>query len=274
MNIAELAGGGLAAPTQASPRREPQGTGGWPLSRWLMLIALVFVAHVALIFAFGERKPAAPRAVTNVPELKLTTNSDEWLALNDPTLFAQPNLAGFAGPAWLEPPHVEFHRQEWTEQPRPLSLPVTELGGTFNQFMQTNHFAASQFELKPPAKFIAPVALVEPDLAKTSTVRVEGGLTQRRLLTPMNLPSWPYADVIAPSKVQVLVNEAGNVVSAVLLPSDNSLEALSHYNAADQRALELARAARFTPSPGLTIGRFIFDWHTIAPPATNAPAGS
>jgi hypothetical protein len=140
--------------------------------------------------------------------------------------------------------------------------------------MQTNRFVASQFELKPPTKFIAPVALVEPDLAKTSTLRIEGSLTQRRLLTPMNLPSWPYADVIAPSKVQALVNEAGNVVSAILLPSDNSLEALSHYGAADHRALELARAARFAPSPGLTIGRFVFDWHTVAPPVTNAPTGS
>jgi hypothetical protein len=267
MNIASAR---LNPPVETKPRAK----GLWPLSRWLMLIALVFVAHVALIFAFGERKPATPRTVTNLPELKLATSSAEWLALNDPTLFAQPNLAGFAGPAWLEPPHVEFHRQEWTEQPRPLSLPVTELGGTFSQFMQTNRFVASQFELKPPTKFITPVALVEPDLAKASTLRVEGDLARRRLLTPMNLPSWPYADVIAPSKVQVLVNEAGNVVSAILLPSDNSLEALSHYDTADHRALELARASRFAPSPGLTIGRFIFDWHTVAPPVTNAPTGS
>jgi TonB family protein len=187
--------------------------------------------------------------------------------LNDPTLFAQPNLAGFAGPAWLEPPHVEFHRQEWTEPPRPLPLPVTELGGTFSQFMQTNRFVASQFELKPPTKFIAPIAPVEPALAKTSTLRIEGGLTRQRLLTPISLQSWPDDDVLAPSVVQTLVDAKGNVVSVALLSS-------SGLDAANQRALELVRAARFAPSPGLTIGRFVFDWHTVAPPVTNAPAGS
>jgi TonB family protein len=260
MNTAEPAGGGLATP-------KLQCEGGWLLSRWLMLVALVFVAHVALIVAFGERKPAAPRAVTNIPELKLATSSAEWLALNDPTLFAQPNLAGFAGPAWLEPPHMEFHRQEWTESPRWLPLPVTELGGTFSQFMLTNRFVASQFELKPPTEFIAPVTLIEPDLAKTSTLRIEGGLTQRRLLTPISLQSWPDDDVLAPSVVQALVDAKGNVISVVLLSS-------SGLEAANQRALELIRAARFAPSPGLTIGRFVFNWHTVAPPVTNTPAGS
>ena len=268
---AESAGGGPAAPTQAAPeappRREPQGKGPWSLSRWLMLIALVFVAHLALIFTFGERKPAAPHAVTNTPELKLATSSEEWLALNDPTLFAQPNLAGFAGPAWLEPPHVEFHRQEWTEPPRWLGLPVAELGDTFSQFMLTNRFVTSQFELKPPTRFIAPVVPVEPALAKASMMHIEGDLTRRRLLTPISLQSWPDDDVLAPSVVQALVDAKGNVVSVVLLSS-------SGLDAANQRALELVRAARFAPSPGLTIGRFVFDWHTIAPPATNAPAGS
>ena len=232
-----------------------------------MLVTLVFVAHLALIFAFGERKPPAPRTVTNVPELKLATSSAEWLALNDPTLFAQPNLAGFTGPAWLQPPHVEFHRQEWTEQPRWLELPAAELGNTFSQFMQTNRFVNFQFELKPPVKFIAPVALVEPDLAKTSTLRIEGDLTQRRLLTPISLQSWPNDDVLEPSTVQALVDAKGNVISVVLLSS-------SGLDVANQRALELVRAARFEPSPDLTIGRFIFDWHTVALPVTNTPAGS
>jgi hypothetical protein len=72
--------------------------------------------------------------------------------------------------------------------------------------------------------------------------------------------------------VQVLVNGTGEVVSAVLLLSDNPGEV--HDADADQRALELARAARFAPAPGLTIGKLIFDWCTVAPVATNAPDGS
>jgi hypothetical protein len=57
-----------------------------------------------------------------------------------------------------------------------------------------------------------------------------------------------------------------------LLPPDSGFAPADQYDQADQRALELARAMRFIPSPRLTIGRMIFNWHTVPPPATNAPA--
>ena len=251
---------------------ETRRRGSWPLSRWLLLIALVLVAHVVLIFTFGARKPIQPRAVTNVPELELAGGSGEWLTLNDPTLFALPNREGFAGPAWLEPPHLKFHWQEWTnEPPRWLQLPTGELGASFSQFMQTNRFATFRFELKPPPQFTTPRIPLEPAFAEASDLRIEGDLARRPLLTSMKLPSWPYADIIAPSRVQVLVNAAGDVVSAVLLALDNSGEVGDAD--ADQYALNLARTARFAPASGLTVGQLIFDWHTIAPVATNTPAG-
>ncbi len=86
-----------------------------------------------------------------------------------------------------------------------------------------------------------------------------------------SVPSLPYNDVIPPSQVQVLVDAAGKVVSAVLLPPDNLLESAGHYDAADRRALELARAARFAPAPRLTFGRLIFNWHTVPVTSTNEP---
>ena len=202
----------------SSGETKPRGKGSWPLSRWLLLIVLVLAVHVVLIYVFGARKPAAPRAVTNAPQLALAAGSSEWLLLNDPTLFALPSREGFAGPAWLEPPPLIVHHKDWTEPPRWLQIPAEELGGVFSQFMQTNRFAAFHFELKPPPRFTVPSVPLEPKLAETSTLRIEGDLARRQLLTPMKLPSWPYTDVIAPSKVQVLVDAAGNVVSAVLLP--------------------------------------------------------
>jgi len=252
---------------------EPRGA-GWPFSRWLMLIALVFALHVALLFAFGSRKEVVSRAVNNAPALKLVGGSGELLALNDPTLFALPRPGDFVTAMWSQAPGVEPPSFRWTEPPRWLPLSADNLMSAFNRFMQTNPVAAFAVQLKPPVRLSTLARPIEPVLAQVSTMRVEGDLTQRRLLTPMDLPSWPYPDVIAPSKVQLLVDEAGNVVSAVLLPSDNSLEALSHYDAADQRALELARAARFAPAPRLTIGRMIFTWRTVPPPATNSPAAS
>jgi hypothetical protein len=97
-------------------------------------------------------------------------------------------------------------------------------------------------------------------------------LTQRKLLTIRDLPSWPLTDVIAPSKVQVLVDAAGVVVSAVLLPPDNRAGSAAQYDPANQRALDIARDAQFAPASRLTVGQMNFNWRTVTSPATNAPA--
>jgi hypothetical protein len=218
-----------------------------------------------------------PRSVTDAPTLRLAAGSDGLLALNDPTLFALPRPGDFVTAIWSQAPVVKRPSSRSPEAPRWLPLSAEGLMTVFNHFMQTNLIPGLPLQLKPLVKLSTPSQPIEPALPQVSTVRVEGDLTQRRLLTPltqMDLPSWPVADVIAPSKVQLLVNAAGEVVSASVLPSDNNLETLSHYDAADQRALELVRAARFAPAPHLTIGQMIFTWHTVPPPATNSPAAS
>jgi hypothetical protein len=253
---------------------EPKPSERWSHQRWLALVALIFAAHIALIFLFGEKKQVAARAVVNAPTLKLANDSDELLALNEPALFALPNPKDFASAVWLKMPDVKQPSFRWTEPPRWLPLPAENLGATFQEFMQTNFFAAYQFHFKPQPELSEPVLPVQPALAQNSTLQIEGALAQQRLLNEINLPSLPYNDVIAPSKVQMLVDGAGNVVSAVLLPSENSLEALSHYDVADQHALEIARTMRFEPAPRLTFGKLIFNWHTVPLATTNSPAAS
>jgi TonB family protein len=232
----------------------------------LTFVALVFAAHVLLLFVFGGRKQIVPRAVANVPTLNLTDNSSQWLALNDPTLFALPHQKDFASAGWLPVPVTNSPPFRWPESPRWLPLSANELGLAFSQFMQTNRFAGFQPGFKPPVKFSTPALPVEPALAQASTLQIPGDLA-RRLPAAIHLPSWPYADVLAPSVVQAVVDAAGNVVSTVLLSP-------SGFDAADQYALDFARAARFTPAARLTIGRMIFNWHTVPPPATNPPAAS
>jgi hypothetical protein len=266
-----LAGTTRAAP-ETPPRREPQGKGLWTRGRWLTLIALVFAAHVALLFVFGGRKQIVPRAVINVPTLELADDSSEWLALNDPTLFALPHQKDFASAIGLQTAALTQPSFRWTEPLRWLPLSADELGLAFNQFMQTNHFASFELQLEPPLKLSAPGLPIEPALAQNSTLRVEGELAQRQLPSQINLTNWPYANVIAPSVVQVLVDAAGNVVSIVLLPPDSGFAAADQYEKADQRALELARAARFAPSSRLTVGRMIFNWHTVPMINTNEPS--
>ena len=263
--VANTPAPGLAGP---KPDRE-----GWSRRKWLAVIAIIFAAHVAIIFALGEKKHVVPRAVTNVPSLKLADNSSEMLALDDPTLFALPHLEGFAGPALHNQTRIQVHRQDWTEPPRWLPLSAEKLGATFQQFMQTNHFGGYTNDLKSQPKLSAPPP-VEPVFAQNSTLQIIGGLARRGLLDKISLPSLQYNDVITPSVVQVLVDEAGNVVSAVLLPSENSAEAAGRAAIGDTTALQIALKLRFAPSPQRTLGRLIFNWRTVPLPATNAPAAS
>jgi hypothetical protein len=241
----------------------------WTSARWLTVIALVFATHIALIFLFGEKKEIVPRAATYVPTLTVANNSDELLALNDPTLFALPQQRDFASASWLNISPMKPPKFSWTEPPQPLKLPsANSLGMAFGQFMQTNFFASQPLDFRPAVELSTPTLPVETAPAQNSTMQIESELAQRQLPSEISLTNWPYADVIAPSKVQVLVDAAGNVVSTVLLPPDNGFTAADYYAAADQRALELARALRFAPSSSTTFGRIIFNWHTVPPTAS------
>jgi hypothetical protein len=260
-------------PTVGFADPKPNGE-GWSRTKWLTLIALIFAAHVVFIFAFGKKGEIISRAVVHVPALKLANDSDKLLALNDPTLFALPHERDFASAVWLKMPDAKQPPFRWTEPPRWLPLSDKNLGAAFQQFMQTNYFAGYQLDFRPPLQLSEPILPVETALAQNSTLQIEGKLAQRKLLATPDLPSLPYDDVIAPSIVQALVDAAGNVVSAVLLPPENSLEAASHYDVADQRALEIARSLRFDPAAQLTFGKIIFNWHTVPSAATNAPAAT
>jgi hypothetical protein len=245
---------------------------GWSGTRWLAVILLALAAHVGFILTFGENKPAAPRAVTNVPTLRLAHATDELVALNDPTLFARPQHLDFAATAGLNLPGVKPPSFRWTEPPRWLPLAADGLGATFGEFLQTNLFLGHLLDFKPAQELSRPGLPFEPALAQHSTMQIMGELARRELPSEISLTNWAYPDVLAPCMVQVLVDAAGNVVSAVVLPSENGLAADGHYETADQRALEVARALRFKPASQTTVGQIIFKWHTVpVVPATASP---
>jgi len=264
---------GLPGPKPPGENRPagPERGEGWSRRRWLLLIALVFAAQLAVIFELGEKQFPPPRAVENVPHLTLADNSSELLALDDPTLFVLPHTNDFTSVVWLKTYTNRAPDFRWPEPPGELLSPAGEnLGAVFARFMQTNVFAQFSSDFKPPAKLSEPVLPLPPMFADASTLQITGDLAQRKLLTPENLPSWPSPDAIAPSKVQVLADAAGAVVSAVLFPPENRDAVQS--DPANRRALELARATRFAPSSGLTVGQLIFNWRTVPPTATNSPA--
>ncbi|MDD5140092.1 MAG: TonB family protein [Verrucomicrobiales bacterium] len=256
-NLLGLAG---SRPPGESWPAGPKRSEGWSRKRWLVVIALVFAAHVALVFLFGGKKQIVPRAVANIPTLSLADDSDELLALNDPTLFALPHRRDFAAAVWLKMPDVKPPSFRYTESPRLLPFSADKLGAAFVRLMQADFSASPPLDFKPALALSTPSLPVEPVLAQNSTMQVEGELAQRQLPAQISLTNWPFADVLQPCVVQVLVDAAGNVISTVVLTP-------SGYDDADQRALAIARSLRFTPSTGLTIGRITFNWHTV-PPAT------
>ena len=269
----------------------------WTRAHWLAAIAIVFALHVTLVFIFGSHKPVAPKPVRNAPSLALTGESaDDLLGLNNATLFALPDRDGFSGLMWT-PMLLPFHLRDWTEDPHWLadtnSLPANELGAAFSRFVQTNHFAKASFAFNQSPPLVVPIIDSQSILAQGSTLQVEGEIAHRPWLNPVPLPSWPGSDVIAPSAVQVLVDAAGNVVSATLLPPVNSWEPSAVRDTvepsaardldADARAVEIARNARFAPlSPHagslgsqplthLAVGQLVFNWQSVPLVATNGP---
>jgi hypothetical protein len=248
----------------------------WSAGRWWTAIAVMFGLHVLLVFWLEDRLPTVPRKLGAAPAFRFSDNRmGEWLAIQDPTLFALPHRLGFSGEAWLKVRSPQFPPADWSEPARCLALDVQELGIPFGKFVLTN----------APASFPI-IATLQPGLANpgdfsiappptSSRLRIEGDLARRHLRLLLPLPSWTNTDLLANSIVQLLVDAQGNTVSAVLLPPRSGKEQ------ADQRALELAKAARFEPvdagesgfknaSAGLSIGRMVFEWQTVPEPSNNA----
>ena len=250
----------------------------WSRRRWWTAIAVVFALHVGLIFAFSDRKPAGPPRPVKIARLRLVAEGGELLALGDPTLFALPHPRGFAAPAWLPLPQVEFAPFKWTEPPRFLPLAAERLGETFLQFMETNRFARFEFEILPAPKLIFPETPPLFTPPTKSELRVGGDLAQRHLLNRPELPEQEFGDLLTNSVVRVQVDARGNIFSSTLVPPGSGSKL------ADGRALALTRTLRFAPLAQppvlsadplgpLTSGALIFVWHTVPlPPATNAPA--
>jgi hypothetical protein len=265
----------------------------WTWTRWLAIVAIVFLGHVLLIFIFGAHKPILPAPVKNIPVLTLAVESSkDWVGLKNAILYALPARSGFAGEMWTMIPPLSIRTPDMTEDPHWLGvtdpLQAQRLGSDFRHFVQTNHSASVPMEFNLPPVLAAPTVPAQPQFAQGSTLEMSGEIAKRGLLDPMKLPSWPTADPIAPSVVQVVVNAEGRVVSAVLLPSDNYsgtpyLEATPVRDSdADQYAIGLARSARFAPLASgadsvesgpvthLSVGRLIFTWQAAPLKKTNA----
>lgn len=244
---------------------------GWTRRKFALVLGFVLAFHLALIFLFGTKQPIVPRPVTNGPHLQLANRANEFITLGDPTLLARPNIHDLTTTFWRRMPPVAQPDFNWPAPPGYLPPMNASFGAAFHDFMQHRLPPEFALDFKPEPKAALPgVACVDP--APRTTLRIAGELARRPWLNPDALvpPSLPRNDVIAPSTVQLLVDTAGNVASAVV-PEPN----VSHDSAADQLALRLVRNLRFAPAPRLTFGEITFIWHTVptnAVPLTNSNA--
>jgi len=254
----------------------------WSRGRWWVAVLFVTVVQAGLIFGLSDRKPIVPRPPGFFTTFHLVAEAPsgsaigEWLSLEDPTLLALPDPRGFSGSAWMIAPRLRHQSQDWTEPPRWLGLPVAGLGVTFAEFIRTNSLGPRLLADKPPPS-LSEVALSPLALPATSTIRLEGDLAGREVLTSLEVPPISHTDILTDTVVQVVVDPRGFVFSPpVVIGASGS-------KTADQLALELVKSIRFKPvapirsdaardASALTWGRIIFQWRTLELPATNRPA--
>lgn len=235
--------------------------------RWFTLTVLAFATYVAFAIAAGSREKIAPREIKNIPALKVSSAANELIALGDPTLFALPHQHDFSILAWSKMPQTEQPSFRWSEPPRYLPLAEDQLGIMLHNFLLTNLVSGIQLEFKPSPVFSKPAVNIQPAVSQNSSLQIMGELARRKLVSPLVVPTLPHEDIIASTKIQVLVDAGGMVVSIVPLES-------SGWDVADERALELSRNAKFAPASGVTVGQLIFNWHTIPASNTNSTAES
>jgi hypothetical protein len=221
------------------------------------------------------------RSPAHAPLLQLAESaSAEWFALNDPTLFALPHWQGFAGQAWLEAPAPPDRAPDQTEPPRWLPLAAEQPGPAPDNSTDFGTRVSLDVLGQTAPELPFPKAAQPAPAPRNSTLHLRGSLAARRLLTLPELPDQPFADLLRPTVVLVVVDAEGRTLSAAIPPDP---EQTSGSAAADELALRLARSARFERlKPGaaravspalaqLTCGEMVFDWNTVPEPPTATP---
>src|ERR1051325_2819195 len=247
------------------------------LQFWIWGFVFLFLVHAFAIFWFADRREMQPSWQKPSPFLYLPgdhvidRHAADFIALQDPALFALPNTHGFSGSAWLNfRPRVPS-LNDTSPPPEWLTLSLDQLGGALDHYVATHRPLEEQLLASLRATKPAEVRIPDEPLVTNTTIRVEGPLAVRKTIGLPPLPGVPHNDVLRKSVVAVSVNGDGIVETA-------SIASSSELKMADDRAVELARAIEFEPLPirearirvstPPTLGRIIFIWQVT--PLTNA----
>lgn len=259
------AGGNHPPPVKSAARKRRS----WTPGRWTWGVAAVMAAQVLLVLSLSDRspirrrEPASEFRLTLVPAPGTDSAFMELEALADPTLFALPSGRGFAGAGWRRGTEFNYQSRDWTEPLHWLTNRATFPGPGQLSDVPANHQPAGPTKPVPRVTEAAPAPLPMPG---KSALRLEGAIARRALRSIPELPPIVHSNLLVDTTVRVGVQSDGHVFSAAITRS-------SGLKAADDRALELARAARFEPepktagasgTPALNWGELIFRWHVIS----------
>jgi len=253
----------------------------WPRKRWWAAVVLALGLQIGLVLWLADRSPITARSPTDAPVVFPAESPLTRLpTLADPLLFSPANPHSFSGAVWMNTPKLEYQVSDWTSPPGFLALPANQLTNAFSTFIKTNSSSTFAAADSPAPKLPSP-QLSRPGAAITpeSRLRIQGDLERREMIMPVALPGWPHTDVLSNSVVEVLVDLDGNTVSANLV---TSCGLKTPDKDPDQYALNVARALRFQSIHGigpatasvtsLAWGKLVFEWQTVALPATNLPS--
>ncbi len=253
----------------------------WSRRRWSLFVLAVLALHLGALWMVSARTgEVCPRTAAGAIARWQTSPASaqkllDALEVSDPTLFAMVNTRGFSGAAWLQPSPPAYRASEWTDTPRSLTQPTQALGGAFQRYA-TNDRAPLFEPARKPAAPVPVLTLRQPVLRERSRLLLEGPVANRALVQSPPLRSWPSPEVLADTRVQVLVNADGLIFSPRLLSPGGVQDPLQRV--VDQHAIELTRALRFAATPVREPvspappeqGILIFQWHTTEPPSAAA----
>ncbi len=250
----------------------------WSPRRWWYTLGVVFLIQIGLLFYFGEhgRSAISPAPFRTRLQLAADPWSEKQLSespdVPDPSQFALPHPRGFSGAAWFRFRPMDYQPEDWSEPPRWLSVDTNQLGQGFAKFVNQSGPVTMLIADKPlPALVGIEPSLPPQSIPNRTEIRLEGNLSRRKLVAPLDFPSWEGTDLLTNSVLQLIVDAVGEVQSATLIGSCGLPKA-------DNFALKLATSATFGPltkvngekSEPLTLGRMVVNWHTIPISVTSA----
>jgi hypothetical protein len=245
----------------------------WTRGRFLGVVGVLFVLQVGLLFLFGDRSEPQPQLSSpsvRFRSLGASVSEDELMRqsfVGDPAVFPLPNRHGFSGRGWLNRQPSKYQSEIQLEPPQWLALDTVLLGTNF-PVMPSGPEAILPGLTAQLARHEEPLpTFLPPEIISTQSIfRLDGGLSDRILGAAPVLSTWPSAQLLTNSTVQIAVDPTGEVVATRLETRCGAADA-------DADALTKARALRFRPSPsaGTQWGEAVFQWQTTEPAAADPP---